>query len=398
MRLCAPTNFDDGLIEPLAKAGVYEVYGKLTADAVGGGRTSHVLPAVSRARLAEHVAAVRRAGIRFDYLLNAASMAAVETTGAGYRRIRRLLDLVAGLPVDSITVTNPLLLQVCKRHYPKLEVKVSAFANVATPLQAKYWADLGADVITASPVLLNRELAVLREMCASVPAGIQVIANNNCLQSCPFYQAHSTLVSHTSQEGHWSRGYMIDYCILNCRTVRLADPVSYVRGDWIRPEDVQTYEALGARYLKLVNRSNPTAVIVQRVNAYAARRFEGNLVELFEHGRDFQGARKAGVKDRLRMAGTFVRPRLANPLRLMELTKTVLPAEAVVRLDNRKLDGFLDFFRGNSCLTRSCAACGYCEKVAARAMQINGETVAEFRSRYRDALNKMVDGYYFRWV
>jgi len=397
MKICAPTNFDDALLGPLAEAGTYEVYGKLTADAVGGGRTSHILPVVDRKKLASHVAAVHKAGIRFNYLLNAASMGGMETTASGYRAIRRILDMLCTLSVDSITVTNPVLLQLSKRHNPSLEVKVSAFANVSSPLQARFWVNMGADVITPCPVLLNRELCILQEMASSVKAEYQVIANNNCLQSCPFYSTHANLVSHTSQKGHWSRGYMIDYCLVNCRTFRLLDPSCYIRGDWIRPEDAQVYESLGMGQLKLVNRSNPTAEIIARVKAYAAGRFDGNLLELVEQGRDFKLEAKQTLSSKARMARTFVRPLLSNPLRMKELSGLVFPYKPLVHIDNRKLDGFIDFFRTHSCLGHDCSRCGYCQETARRVISVEGSSLDDYRVRYREALDKFLDGYYFRW-
>jgi collagenase-like PrtC family protease len=396
-RLCAPTNFDDALVRPLAEAGAYEAYGKLTEDAVGGGRPSHVLPPVGIRRLREHVGKLHAAGVKFNYLLNASAMGGVETTGPGYRSIRKLLDLLAEITVDSVTVSNPVLLQLVKRHYPGIEVKASAFANVVTVMQARAWADMGADVITASPVVLNRELKALREMASAVKAGIQVILNNNCIQSCAFYGSHANLHSHSSQKGHWSRGYMIDYCLLNCRGARLANPGLYVRGDWIRPEDQQVYEDLGVTYFKVVNRTNPTPTIIERVNAYAAGRFDGNLVDLVEHGKDLRPVEKLPLKARVRMAFTFVRPRLANPNRLREFGDLALPSSPMVTIDNRALDGFIDFFKTHSCMGRDCAVCTYCDEIARKVVKVDGQPLDDYRRKYQQALDKYLDGYYFRW-
>jgi len=396
--LSAPTNFDDALVAPLAEAGVFEVYGKLTSDAVGGGRPSHVLPPVDVSRLTQHVALVKKAGIKFNYLLNASSMGGVETTAPGYRAIRKLLDLLAKIGTDSVTVSNPLILQLMKRHYPAIGVKVSAFANVVTVMQARSWADMGADVITACPVVLNRELKTLGEMAAETKAAIQVVLNNNCMLSCPFYSTHANLHSFSSQKGHWSRGYMIDYCLMNCRGARLADPSLYIRGDWIRPEDQGVYEALGVKYFKVVNRTNPTPTIIERVKAYSSGRWDGNLVDLVEHGKDLRPVEKLSFKARLRMALTFVRPTLANPRRLAEFSKLALPSIPLVEIDNRAMDGFIDFFKTHGCTSRSCDSCRYCDDWARRVVKVDGVPLEEYRRRYREALARFLDGYYFRWT
>lgn len=396
-KLSAPTNFDDRLIGPLAQAGVYEVYGKLTCDAVGGGRPSHVLPPVDEKKLKDHVGKLHAAGIRFNYLLNAAATGGLETTAAGYRKIRRLLEQVLAIPVDSITVSNPVLLQIAKRFHPELEVKVSAFANVVSVMQARQWADMGADVITASPPYLNRELGILGEMARTVDAEIQVILNNSCIQSCAFYNTHANLHSHTSQKGHWSKGYTIDYCLLNCRLARMADPSLYIRGDWIRPEDQEVYEKLGVVYFKVVNRTNPTDEIIRRVQAYAARRYDGNLLSLVEHARDHKHPEADSAAAKGRMIRTFVRPTLSNPLRLKEFRKLNLPLDPVVEIDNRALDGFIDYFRTHSCVGRACSKCSFCDDVARKAITINGNTLEVYRERYQEALDKFLDGYFFRF-
>ncbi len=45
-------------------------------------------------------------------------------------------------------------------------------------------------------------------------------------------------LSHASQAGHPSGGFLLDYCFLRCTRMKLADPVNYIRSDWIRPEDL----------------------------------------------------------------------------------------------------------------------------------------------------------------
>lgn len=398
VKLTAPTNFDDELVPALAEAGVVEVYGKLTQDAAGGGRPSYVLPSVNRVRLEQHLKVVHDAGMRFNYLLNAPTLGGIESTANGYHNIRQLMDEVVALGVDSITVANPFFLELAKRHYPELAVKVSAFANVVSVLQAKQWADMGASVITASPPHLNRSLRVLEEMAKAVSAEIQVVVNNGCLQSCVWYQAHAALHAHASQEGHWSKGFVIDHCVMNCRLARLQDPALYIRGDWIRPEDVAMYEELGVVWFKLVNRSNPTSTIIERAQAYSRRRYDGNLMNLLEHAMDHHDAGSSTWGSRLRKAKTFVRPTLANPLRLKELAKLTFPRKPIVHLDNRSLDGFIDFFKTHECSARDCDTCGYCQDVADRVLRVDGETVEEYRRRYKETLDKFLDGHYFKYL
>jgi hypothetical protein len=297
---------------------------------------------------------------------------------------------------DCVTLTNPLLLQLVKRHYPRLEVKVSAFANVASPMQARFWSDLGADVLTLSPILANREFGLLSSMAGAFPGKLQVVVNNNCLASCPFYAVHTANTSHGSQSWHWSRGYQVDYCGIGCRLLRLSNPVLFIKGDWIRPEDVHHYERVGVRQIKIVNRTNPTDVIVERVQAYARRRYDGSFLDLIEQDHRTQAGR-FDLRAKLRIFQMFFRPLFANPRRLASLRSLAFPAIPFVEIPNRELDGFLDRFVAESCMLKSCERCGHCDQVARRVLRIDGERYEEYRGRYRQALDGIIDGRLFDW-
>jgi hypothetical protein len=65
MRLSVATNFEPDLVAALKGYPVYELFGKLPADPLGGGRASYMLSPLSRRELAAHVRDARRHGICF---------------------------------------------------------------------------------------------------------------------------------------------------------------------------------------------------------------------------------------------------------------------------------------------------------------------------------------------
>ena len=107
MRLTVATNFDSGLIKDLTGLPVYEVFGKLPADPVGGGRASYMLSPLSKRALADHIKEAHSQGFRFNYLLNAACLDNLEWTRREQRRIRQLLDWLAEIEVDAVTISLP---------------------------------------------------------------------------------------------------------------------------------------------------------------------------------------------------------------------------------------------------------------------------------------------------
>jgi len=377
MQFSVATNFDDALIEGLKDYPVREVYGKLPRDAVGGGRSSYMLAPLSKRRLAEHVHRVKASGMRFNYLLNAACMDNKEITRQGQRQIRKLLDWICEIGAEAVTVANPLLLKLIKQHYAQLYVRISVFAAIDHLRKAKFWEALGADELCLDSLTVNRDFEALRSLRGALSCDLELLANNNCLMSCPMSQTHMNLLAMSSQAGHKSGGFVVDYCMLECSKMKLQDPVNYIRSDWIRPEDLHIYEAMGYDRFKLVERNLPTSVMLRRVKAYATRHFEGNLLDLIQpYG--FKDKQRFNAHRWLHRFSFLFRPRKINPLKLrtfFELCKKkgMLSSidEAPVIIDNRKLDGFLDRWIKQNCREVDCEQCRYCHDYADRAVRIH---------------------------
>jgi hypothetical protein len=284
---------------------------------------------------------------------------------------------------------------------------VSVFAGVDHVQKAKMWEELGADCITLESLSVNRRFSLLASLRKSVKCGLMLLVNTNCLQSCPFSQAHMVALSHASQSGHPSRGFLLDYCFLQCSRMKLAEPVNYIRSDWIRPEDLRHYEALGYDRFKLAERNIPTEVMVRRVKAYSERRYDGNLLDLvqgwgFRSSPEPSGYFGRGLFWSLR---TFLRPWTVNPLQLMKIRRLAeaqgmlnpLRRDSPVVIDNRALDGFLEFFFTVDCHERDCEECGYCSRVAERAVRIDPEFRREILRRYDEVLEDLRSGVMWRY-
>ncbi len=282
MQFSLATNFDDALIDQVSGLPVTELFGKLSKDSVGGGRASYQIVGVGRRRVEEHVGHARRAGIGFNYLLNAACTDNLEFTRRGQKELRRLLDWLVEIGVESVTLSSPFLLRIVKERYPKLRTRVSVFACVDHLRKARMWEEMGADCLMLDALLVNREFQLLRSIRKGIRCELQLLVNNVCMQSCAMSHYHMNTLAHASQSGHSTGGFFIDWCFLQCTMKKLLDPVEYLRADWIRPEDIHLYEEMGYDSFKIAERGAPTAVLVNRVKAYAERRFDGNLLDLVQ--------------------------------------------------------------------------------------------------------------------
>ncbi len=397
MQFSLAANFDEELLNSLRGYPVTEIYGRFSGDRVGGGRARYMTAPVGRSRFEHYVAAVHRQGLAFNYLINAACFGNREFSRAGQRDLTRLLDWLSELKVEVVTVSVPFLLELIKARYPHFRVKVGVYARVTTPQQARHWEALGADSITLESPSANREFARLRAIRSAVQCDLQLLATSNCLLFCPFAPYHTVGLSHASQR----RGEIfLDYCLIRCSLLKVAEPINYIRSEWIRPEDLHHYEALGYQSFKLTERGAPSDVLLTRVRAYAARGYEGNLLDLIQpYGYRFAPAETQPRHPWLWEAREFVRPWQVSPLRLLRWRELAQHlgmlhprTDSPVVIDNRTLDGFLEPLLRQSCAERDCEDCGYCAEVAARAVRIDPDYQQKCLSLGHAVLGDMVTG------
>jgi collagenase-like PrtC family protease len=406
--LSVATNFDPGLIGALRDYPVVELFGKLHEDAVGGGRASYQLAPVSRKRLAAHVRDAKAAGIGFNYLLNAACLGNREITRTGQAEIEELCGWLVTIGVSSVTVSSPYLLRLVKSRFPSLAVRVSVFGGVDRVRKAQMWEEMGADGIVLDSLLVNREFATLARIRKAVKCDLALLVNNNCLSSCALSPAHMNALAHAGQSWHENRGFFIDWCFLKCTEMKLRDPVNYVRSEWIRPEDLSLYEGMGYDLFKVAERDLPTPVMVNRVRAYASRRYDGNLLDLVQPFafRGTDGDDPYYRKGPGWILRHLLRPLLVNPARMLllkrlaELRHMIRPVDGPppVYVDNRALDGFLQRFVEAGCRDADCAECRWCHQFASMAVRLDEGQRAKALAAYEELFRALDGGDMWRYL
>ncbi len=403
MKFSVACSFDDSLLDGLAPYPVHELYGKLTSDYFGGGRPSFYLPAIGPQELSAFVKKTHDKGMEFNYLLNASTMGNMEYTSEGQREINRLLGWLNEIKIDSVTVANVFFLKLVKKRYPNIRVRVSSHRYTDNPRKIRFWKDAGADCIVISEVNIHREFKVLEAMreAAGESVELQLIVNNWCRQDCAIAGNHAVGLSAASQKK--SKGFPLDFCSLYCNNMRLADPVHYVRANWIRPEDLHIYEDLGYKRFKIVERNTPTAILLDRVKAYHERRYDGNLLYLFQNYAypiEKFSERDRDAFSRKRMLKYFIKPKAVNLIKFLKIVKfgekgnVLFPLRGAnpVYIDNRKLDGFIDYFFKHSCASRDCDRCGYCERWAKKAVVIDPAWKKEMHAIYDGLFDEIYTG------
>jgi collagenase-like PrtC family protease len=395
MNIMLPANYDLDLLPFLREHDVYEIYGKLPYDVVGGGRPTYMSTPLGRRDLAEYVSAAHRHGLEFNYLLNAACLGNQEWTRSFHKRLNKLLDWLSEIEVDTITVVLPYLLQIIKRRYPHFKVKVGIYAQVDTVKRAQYWEALGADGINLESFSINRDFEKLARIREAVACELILIANHFCQPNCAFQVQHQNGFSHASGT---KRRFLIDYPLLQCNFRRLNDPTLLISSGWIRPQDIHHYEAMGYHTFKLIERNIPSQALLKRVRAYAQRQFDGNLAELLfswgfkDHPPRFSwlhflrtfgpwrvGLSRYGlIKKFLQLQGIF-----------FTFDREQLP----VVIDSRAIpDDFIEHFQSDDCCDRDCAQCGYCALVAQKAVRIDPDFLDTVLPLYEEIESTLVSG------
>ena len=107
MKFSVPTNFDDNLILIMDRTEVYEVYGKLPMDFIGGCMGAYTLPSVNKKRLRQHIDCAHEAGLTFNYLLNSVCLGNKEWSISRQKKLRRFLGWLTDIGVDTVTASIP---------------------------------------------------------------------------------------------------------------------------------------------------------------------------------------------------------------------------------------------------------------------------------------------------
>jgi collagenase-like PrtC family protease len=346
MKLNVAANFDMDFIDKLSKfKEVSVVFGRLSSDFIGGGIESSKLQDISLDYLKKYIEHANSKNIQFNYVMNAPILNNEEFTDTGKEKINNLLEVLQTLNLEALTVANLFLIHYIKKNFPKIPMKSSANMMIDSVDKAKYFQNLGVDIIVLDPLLVNRNFKMLKAIRKAISGEIEVILNNNCIIRCPYLYYHQSYLGLNSRDGRTT--IKDDFCFTNCSSLRAEDPTYWLRGDWIRPEDLHYYEELGYDRFKIVDRSTPADVLVKRVEAYANRKYDGNLMDLIEH---------YGYKD------------LISPQEYIDN----------IYIDNTKLDGFIEPFLKGDCSTLDCGNnCTKCVDLCKKAITVN----ESFRNR-----------------
>ena len=387
MKLRVGANWDIAFLDAVQGTSVDALFGKLPFDIVGGARPGFVLPQVDRTVIEQYIQACHERGLTFSYLLNAPCLGNLQYSKKGYGQLIELLEWIDQSGADSVTAGMPYLIDLVRERFPRLKVKVSTTARVNTVRKALQYEAMGVEEIIIDEHI-NREFKTLEAIRKAVGCNLELILNNICLWQCPYNYEHVNHDGHSSREGEQD-----DYCYLQypgylCLYRKLTEPVELLKSPWIRPEDVSAYEELGYDSFKITERFKRTPLLLEHVQAYESRRYDGNLLDLFTLPR-----KGAFTPVHLEY---FIKPEHVNIMKVSELGDVFdLEVRELIHIDNTKLNGFLEHFKHNDCNQTTCAQCRYCDRVLKKVVVMNEGELKKAAQKVKNFSNQLITGEIF---
>jgi hypothetical protein len=222
-------------------------------------------------------------GIRLNLLFNASCYGAEALSAALEDRVTaRIRAMLDGPGLDAVTTLSPLIARTVRSRFPDIEVRASVNLRLGTVAALRYAAPF-FDSYTVQREY-NRDptrLAELQAWAAGEGKTLVVLANSGCLNGCPFQSFHDNAVAHEREIGR--RDDTRPLATL-CRShyADCSHRADFLRGSWIRPEDVPAHRRIFGGLYKLATRLHERPCMV--IGAYAGGRFHGNLADLMEPG------------------------------------------------------------------------------------------------------------------
>ncbi len=337
---------------------ILETYGNLTKrNKYKSGRRDSLIPQINLKELKKYIEYSKDNGINFTYTLNAPVLQNIETTKKGIYEIKEFLKKLHDIGILEITASLPPLIEIIKSSNRNFKVKCSAIGSINTPNKALSYKKLGVDKIVLDESI-NRNFKVLKDIIKAYGEEIEIIVNVICYSGCVYRQFHYN--SYCFDDADTTPDF--NYYKIRCNQRMINDPSIYIKNSWIRPEDIKFYYDIGIKYFKLHGRdmimnANPC----KAVEYYFKESFNGNLWEL-----------------------------------IMLFVSGNAPT---VKIDNKKLDGFINPFLQNENFCRNlCNECYYCDGYVKKAIDKGNLNVIKnfVNSDYFDTFSKEIKKRYKR--
>lgn len=242
---------------------IVEVYGIISEGRLPHGRTSESVRKIGKEEALLFKKKLDENNLKFTYLLNASIYDLNKT------KVREEIDwIINTFKPYSINIASFELMQYIRRNYGQVRINISTIAGIKQVEQLKEYDSLGI-----SKVVLhhdgNRNIEELKRFLQYAEAhaiDIELMVNESCLFQCPKRAYHYMEIAKGNTDEkfhHW------------CNSSKLTNPNLLLMANYILPQDIAYYEALGVKYFKITGRTKKVDWLNTVMGAY----IRGNSVE-----------------------------------------------------------------------------------------------------------------------
>lgn len=232
-------------------------------------------------RLEADLSRLADAGFGLNLLLNGNCYGRRAQSRLFFQSIGDAVSMLAErVNLGSVTTASPLIAKFLKRNFPTLEVRASVNMEVGNPAAMAYLTELFDGFYLKREFSRNLErVRAARTWCDANGKRLYLLANSGCLNFCPARTFHDNLVAHEHEIAEMENAFEFpglchEFLTSGAHRARILSLTNF-----IRPEDLGEYAPFFDG-IKLATRTSRTPAAI--VDAYAAGRFSGNLLDLTE--------------------------------------------------------------------------------------------------------------------
>lgn len=226
---------------------------------------------------------IKAMGVKLDLLFNANCYGDDAMSVALSERVCSRIGCLEkyGIRPDVITTTSPAIAHIIKEKYGDIELKASVNMKIASVKGMEYVSHLFDSFCVAKEC--NRDVEKLKRMhdwAGKRGKKLTMLANSGCMRDCSGQIFHDNMVAHEDEISKKENIRFLPYMCWNFLKDKNNFP-AVLQNTWVRPEDIHRYDGL-VDCIKLATRAHHLPGMV--IDAYARRRYAGNLLDLFEPG------------------------------------------------------------------------------------------------------------------
>lgn len=284
-KYCVGLNGRAGNLETLMERygnKIYEVYAAAPPDVCTSGRWGHV--PLTLEQLRRQVEIAHSYGVRYNVVMNGSCISGREFSSSFTENIKSFVAYLDELEVDSTTIANPFIIDLVRKYSKRIEIIVSSFSEVVEPYKIGRFKKRGANRVVLHQNVY-RNFKMLKKLQKESVLPLEIIPNQGCIYQCECFISHINIVAHSSVLSEDEVGILGEFNtpIHHCRALRQTDPIEFLMSNIIRPEDLTLYEKLGFEFFKFAGRRSSTEWIINVLDAYLNRSYEGNIFDLASH-------------------------------------------------------------------------------------------------------------------